>query len=152
MLVWSALHGIKNYKAAPTKGGIYLIGIYPSPALASENSSAWQDDYFGKGLPPEFEIKYVGIASRSIRSRIYKHQRGRGNKGVRHYMQSSDITKLFFTYCETPDIPMEHLFLVSTNGGFEWNTKRSEWESLKKHILAVTVDAPDLPNWDSTDG
>ncbi len=121
-MTWSRKYQLSKYLNAPKKAGVYIIGI-PNGYFSEPGEV---DNFLGENYPDNFEPMYVGISKRSIRSRLYSHYKGNGNKHVRDHIEKNGSENIFFIFDETLKTEIEDVFLFSLVNGFPWNVKRRE--------------------------
>lgn len=111
--------------------GVYLVGLH-EPGLLHDG-----DDYLGRNMPDEFIPRYVGISTRSIRSRLYCHYSMRGNRHIRDHIRSQGHAQLEYVFFSTGGTEIEHQFLENTTGQFLWNVKQSESAAWRKLLRSL---------------
>lgn len=133
-MVWSKKYKISEYLEAPNKAGVYMIGI---PNGFHYEAGQKKDDYLGENFPEDFEPMYIGISKRSVRSRLYCHYKGSGNKNARDYIKGNGNgnDNVFFVYYESLNTEIEDVFLIGLVNGFPWNVKRSERGNFLKQFI-----------------
>jgi|GEM_PF-1100236 len=134
-LSWSTKNHLSNYSIAPSRAGIYLIGLEDKSIPIPEVN----DNYLGANFPAQFDPKYVGISSCSIRTRLSAHYRKKGNKPIAEFIGDKKLEQinLHYVFCETVNTQMEHLFLISTLNLFQWNVRKSEKTALIKQYVQI---------------
>lgn len=128
---WSNKYKLADYIKAPQKAGIYFVGIHV-PSYPHDG-----DEYLGKNFPDDFVPKYVGISKRSVRSRLYAHAKGLGNKHVNSFILEHGIEDLEYIYYISEGTEIEHHFLSYTNNVFVWNIRQSEQGAWNKFLRSL---------------
>jgi hypothetical protein len=122
-MIWSGKYLISEYIVAPKKDGIYILG---TPNGFYYKPGQERDVFLGENFPEDFEPMYVGISKRSIRSRLYSHFKGLGNKKARDHINENGSDNVFYIFCESPKTEIEDIFLISLVNGFSWNVRKRE--------------------------
>lgn len=128
---WSDKHKLANYIQAPKEPGIYFVGIH-KPGYFHNG-----DEFLGKNMPHEFIPKYVGISKRSVRSRLYAHAKGRGNRHIKSFISENGIDGLEYVYHISKGTEIEHHFLTFTIDLFVWNIRQSEGAAWRKFLHSL---------------
>lgn len=132
LMTWSNKINLREYIKAPKTAGVYILGI-PNGYFMQPGEK--EDTFLGENFPEDFEPMYVGISKRSIRSRLYSHYKGRGNKNVKNHLNGLAIIDVFFIYYESSETEVEDTFLIALENGFQWNTKKRENGNWVKYML-----------------
>ena len=133
-MIWSEKHNISEYLEAPKKAGVYMLGI---PNGLHKKSGEKEDDFLGKNFPEDFGPMYVGVSKRSIRSRLYSHYKGLGNKNAEAFIKHYSSDKLFFIFYESLETEIEDVFLFALVDGFPWSVKRREQGNFHKLLIQL---------------
>ncbi|WP_151981923.1 hypothetical protein [Marinobacter salarius] len=128
---WSEKHKLADYIRAPKEPGIYFVGIH-KPGFLHDG-----DEFLGENMPHEFIPKYVGISKRSVRSRLYAHAKGRGNRHIKSFIARHGIEDLEYVYHVSKGTEVEHHFLTHTIDQFVWNIRQSEEGAWRKLLRSL---------------
>jgi len=121
---WSDAFPLDSYSKAPAQSGVYVIGS--SGMIPGGPISSGKSDFLGSNWPDNFLPAYVGESERSVRTRLSRHARGRGNacvwklkeKGVPLYFITTEIQ-----VASIPNLLELVLTLLRRPGQFECNER-----------------------------